>query len=112
MQFLVLGFDDDDDEALERRLKVREAHFKYGDEMEADGCRWYGASIRDDSGKMIGSFAVMDFPSRAELDSWLAKEPYVIGDVWRRIEIHNCAVRDPWKFGRPKDFFERRAAED
>lgn len=108
MQFLVIGMDGTDDEAMARRMAVREQHLALGDEMEADGSRWYGASIRDDDGKMIGSFAVMDFPSRQELDAWLELEPYVVGNVWRHIEVHNCAVRDPWKFNRTKEFFENR----
>src|SRR5690348_5334508 len=105
MQFLVVGLDGDDAEASARRMKVREDHLRLGDQMEADGSRWYGASLRDDDGNMIGSFAVMDFPDRSGLDGWLQREPYVVGDVWRTIEVHNCAVRDPWKFGRPKEFF-------
>jgi uncharacterized protein YciI len=108
MQFLVVGRDGTDDGAPARRMKVREAHLKLGDEMEADGFRWYGASLRDDDGNMIGSFAVMDFPDRQSLDEWLAREPYVVGDVWRTIEIDNCAVLDPWKFSRSREFYESR----
>lgn len=109
MQFLVVGRDGTDPEAEARRMAVREQHLALGDEMEAEGSRWYGASLRDDEGKMIGSFAVMDFPGRNELDAWLAREPYVVGDVWRDIEVTICAVRDPWKFNRPREFFEDRA---
>ena len=108
MQFIVIGLDGDDSEAMNRRLAVREAHLKLGDEMEANGSRWYGAAIQDDDGKMIGSMAVLDFSSEEELNSYLEKEPYVTGDVWRKIEVHKCNVKNPWKFNRPKEFFERR----
>ncbi len=64
MQFLVVGLDGTDPEAPARRQAVRPDHLALGDAMEADGCRWYGASLRDDDGNMIGSFAVMDFPNR------------------------------------------------
>ena len=108
MQFLVIGHDGDDAGAPARRQAVRARHLQLGDEMEVEGSRWYGASLRDDDGNMIGSFAVMDFPSRDELDAWLEREPYVVGNVWQRIEIHRCAVRDPWKFSRPEEFFHDR----
>lgn len=108
MQFLVVGRDGTDPEAPKRRQAVRSQHLALGDEMEADGSRWYGASLRDDDGNMIGSFAVMDFPTRKELDDWLEREPYVVGNVWQSVEVTICAVRDPWKFNRPKEFFEER----
>jgi len=108
MQFIVIGKDGNDPEATQRRLAVREAHLKLGDEMEAAGSRWYGAAILDDQGKMIGSMAVVDFPSEVELNQWLKQEPYITGDVWRTIEIHKCNVKNPWKFNRPKEFFEER----
>ena len=108
MQFLVVGFDGDDEAAPVRRQKVRENHLSLGDQMEAEGSRWYGASLRDEDDNMIGSFAVMDFPDREALDAWLSVEPYVVGDVWRKIEVHACAVRDPWKFNRPQEFFEKK----
>ena len=36
---------------------------------------------------MVGSFAICDFPSRAELDAWLARDPYSRQGVWKRIEV-------------------------
>jgi uncharacterized protein YciI len=36
---------------------------------------------------MIGSAAIAEFASRAELDAWLARDPYVTQGVWQRIEI-------------------------
>ena len=79
MQFLVIGKDGKDEKALERRMAAHEAHLKLGDTMEASGDRWYGCVMLNDSGKMIGSMAVMDFPSEKELRKWLDKEPYVKG---------------------------------
>jgi len=108
MQFLLIGKDGKDDKAMERRLAVREAHIKLGDEMETSGERWYGCVMLDDNGKMIGSMAVMDFPSEKELQEWLKKEPYVVGKVWKTIEVFKCNVKRPWKFNRPQSFFESR----
>lgn len=108
MQFLVIGKDGKDREAKERRLKVREVHLKLGDEMEASGERWYGCVMLDDNGEMIGSMAVMDFPSEKELREWLKIEPYVIGKVWKTVEIFKCNVKRPWKFNRTQSFFKLR----
>lgn len=108
MQFLVIGKDGKDEKAAERRMTVRKQHLKLGDEMEVSGERWYGCVLLDDDDKMIGSMAVMDFPSKKELNEWLKREPYVVGDVWRDIEIYKCNVKRPWKFNRPKEFFDKR----
>jgi hypothetical protein len=108
MQFLVIGKDGKDQKAMERRMAVREQHLKLGDEMEASGERWYGCVMLDDDERMIGSMAIMDFPSEKELHAWLQREPYVVGDVWREIEIFKCNVKKPWKFNRPKEFFDSR----
>jgi len=108
MQFLVIGKDGKDDKAMDRRLKVREAHLKLGDRMEANGSRWYGCVMLDDNGKMIGSMAVLDFPSEKELQDYLKIEPYIIGKVWQTIEVFKCNVKSPWKFNRPQSFFEER----
>ena len=108
MQYLVIGKDGKDKKASGRRMAVREAHLELGDEMEKLGNRWYGCVILDDDGKMIGSMAVMDFATDEEFQEWLKKEPYVIGDVWKTIEVYKCNVKRPWKFNRPKSFFEKR----
>jgi len=88
MQFIVTGHDGDDDKALERRLAAREAHLKSAKEMYENG-RWlYAVAILNDDGKMAGSVIVCDFPSREALEEqWLKNEPYVTGDVWKKIEI-------------------------
>ena len=108
MQFLVIGKDGKDKKAIERRTAARETHLKLGDEMEASGERWYGCVLLDDKKKMIGSMAVMDFPSEKELQEYLKREPYVTGKVWKKIEIFKCNVKNPWKFNRPESFFKSR----
>jgi uncharacterized protein YciI len=92
MQFLVIGHDGTDEKALERRLAVREAHIALGDKMRDAGKMLYGAAILDHQSKMIGSVLICEFDSREDLDEWLKKEPYVIGGVWQKTEIHNCKV--------------------
>jgi len=86
-QYLVLGYDGTDAEAPARRLKARPAHFANGEPLVKSGRIIAGGAILDDAGNMIGSAIFYDFASRAELDAWLAKDPYVTGDVWRRVEV-------------------------
>ena len=79
MQFLVIGMDGTDSEALNRRLAAREAHIALGDKLRDAGKMLYGAAILDDNQKMIGSVLICEFDSREELDQWLREEPYVTG---------------------------------
>ena len=108
MQFLIIGKDGNDEKAKERRAVARQAHIKLGDELAASGNMWYGAALWNDNKEMIGSMLLMDFPSEKELQEWLDKEPYVIGEVWESVEVLKCNVRDPWQFNRPKEFYTER----
>jgi uncharacterized protein YciI len=92
MQFLVTAFDGTDAGAVERRLKVREAHLKTVEAQTKAGRILIGGAILDDQGKMIGSSLVVDFPSRAELDAWLRADPYTTGGVWKTVEVRPFRV--------------------
>jgi uncharacterized protein YciI len=46
-----------------------------------------GGGILNPAGEMVGSAIFVQFPSRTELDAWLAREPYVVNKVWRDIEV-------------------------
>lgn len=86
-QFMVLAYDARDAEAKARRLAARPAHFAGIEPMVAKGEIVIGGAILDDGGNMIGSIVLAEFPSRAELDAWLKREPYVTGEVWHDIEV-------------------------
>lgn len=92
MQFLVLGYDGNDEKAMERRLAARPAHLEEASELAASGKWLYSAALMDDDGKMIGSMIVCDYPTREDLDKWLSDEPYVTGKVWEKIIIHGAQV--------------------
>jgi len=92
MQFLIIGYDGSDSEALNRRLAVREAHLALGDKMRDAGKMLYGVAILDDRETMVGSVLICNFPSREELDQYLKVEPYVTGGVWQTIEVKSCRV--------------------
>lgn len=92
MQYLILGYDGTDEQALDRRLAVRADHIALGDKMRDAGQMLYGAAILDDSGKMVGSVLICEFDSRTQLDEWLKAEPYVTGNVWQKIDVSQCRV--------------------
>jgi uncharacterized protein YciI len=95
MTFIVIARDKPS--SLNKRLAVREQHIALGDEMKAKGEAIFGAALLDKERQMNGSVYVVDFPSRKELDDWLKKEPYVMGDVWGEIEILECAIGPSFK---------------
>lgn len=92
MQFLLVAHDGEDDGALARRLSARDAHIALGDKMVAEGRMLYGGAILGDADQMIGSVLVLDFPSRDELDEWLKIEPYMLGNVWQRLDVQPFRV--------------------
>ncbi|WP_245703606.1 YciI family protein [Streptomyces lushanensis] len=96
---MVTGYDGTDPGAQDRRLAVRERHLELGAKLTAEGRMLHGSAIVDDDGRMIGSVLILDFPSRAELDAWLAIEPYAVSDVWRRVEIVRVRVGDAFLRG-------------
>ncbi len=92
MQFAIIAYDGTDEQALDRRLGAREAHIKLGDQLVANGQAIFGAAIMSDTDKMIGSIEIVDFSSREALDEYLETEPYVLGNVWEKIEVVPCKV--------------------
>ncbi len=87
MQYLVVGWDGTDVQAPARRQAVREAHLAGVGAMKQTGAMICGGALLDEAGAMIGSACIVAFDDRAALDAWLASDPYVTGDVWRRIEV-------------------------
>lgn len=73
-------------------MAAREAHLAVVAESVKSGKQVMGAAILDDDGKMRGSVMLVDYPSRAAVDEWLKTEPYVLGDVWRNIEVLPCQL--------------------
>ncbi|MCR4655526.1 MAG: YciI family protein [Lachnospiraceae bacterium] len=88
MQFLIRAYDGAG--KLDKRMEVRPRHLegmaKLSEHIVTAG------GLLDSEGKMKGSALVMDFPSRKELDEYLANEPYVLADVWEKIEVEPINV--------------------
>lgn len=87
MQFLVIARDGTDEGASERRQRTRPSHLEQIRPLVDTGNVLVGGAILNESGDMIGSMVLVDFPDRTGVDAWLAGDPYVIGGVWKEIEV-------------------------
>ena len=83
MQFIIKAYDGPG--MLEKRMEVRPRHLEGMNKMSRHII--CAGGMLDEEGKMKGSVLVMEFDSRAELDAYLAQEPYVLEHVWDRIEV-------------------------
>ena len=87
MQWLIMARDGTDAEAPARRQAARPAHLENAARLQADGHLLVGGALTDAAGNLIGSTAVAQFATRAELDAWLQTDPYVTGGVWQDLEV-------------------------
>lgn len=87
MEFLVITYDKTDDEALSRRLVVRDEHIAAARRTIESGNMLIGGAICDDSSRMIGSMTVVSFPTREAFDAWLKAVPYMRHGIWDQVEV-------------------------
>jgi len=92
MQFIIIAHDGKDEDALGRRLAVRDEHLALSAAAVKTGEQIIGAATLNETGIMNGSVMIVEYPSRKEVDDWLAREPYVTGGVWKEIEVIPCKV--------------------
>jgi len=93
VHFLVQAWDAPDDGGA-RRDAARPAHAQSIRELWEQGRVVLGAGILDDAGAVCGSLVIVDYPSRGEVDTYLATEPFVTEGVWDRVEVHPLWVPD------------------
>lgn len=94
MHFMVLAWDFPDDEGVARRDATRAAHTSSIHALWEEGHAVFGAGILDGAGVVRGSLVVVDYPSRADVDDYLANEPFTTENVWARVEVHALRVGD------------------
>ena len=98
MQFIITAHDGEN--MLEKRMAVRPRHLegmaKLGKHIVCAG------GLLDDDGKPRGSVLVFDFEGRDELDDYLRNEPYVVEQVWEKIDVEplNVVIVNGEKVGR------------
>ena len=88
MQFMIKALDGEHKWA--KRMEVRPRHLEGMEKLRSHII--CAGGLLDDEGKMKGSVLILDFPTRADLDSYLASEPYVTEQVWETIEIETMNV--------------------
>ena len=88
MQFVVKAYDGEG--MLEKRMEVRPRHLE-GMKRLLDHIICAGGLL-DEEGKMKGSFMVMEYESRKDLDDYLENEPYMLEHVWEKVEIEPINV--------------------
>jgi uncharacterized protein YciI len=88
MQFILIAYDGEDPEALDRRLRVRPDHLNKIEILKESGEYIFGGAILDENGKMIGSTILYEFPDRKTMDERLKNEPYMTAGVWKKVTIH------------------------
>jgi uncharacterized protein len=93
-QYVIIAYDGKDEAAIDRRMAARPEHLEGVKALKAYGNYVKGGAILDNMGKMIGSVMMVNFKTRQDLDLWLTREPYVIHNVWKEIEIRPFKVAE------------------
>ncbi len=88
IQFVIEALDGTDNEALNRRMTHRPAHFEAMKRLRETGNYVLGGAKLDDSDKMIGSTVVLQFETEADFQAYYAQEPYIVGKVWETIHVY------------------------
>ncbi|ORX78654.1 hypothetical protein K493DRAFT_271276 [Basidiobolus meristosporus CBS 931.73] len=99
-QFLVISKDFTDQEALSRRMAVREKHLESAQKLYNEERLLAGGAIFSEegaSGKMIGSCIVLEAENAEEVKKVVAADPYIQGKVWDKIEIYPLKLAFPFK---------------
>ena len=92
MQFILIGYDGTDKNALERRLATRDAHLANAKAMRESGKLLYAVAMVNESDNMNGSVMVFEFENRKAFDEYLKNEPYIKEKVWKKVEVKKCKV--------------------
>lgn len=86
MQFVLMAWDGEN--AVDRRMAVRETHLLRAKQAAQDGLILQAGAILNDTGQMIGSVIILEFPSETEARVWLEADVYVTTGVWQRLDLH------------------------
>lgn len=78
---------EDGENALERRLAARGAHFERVAGLAKDGTLMLGGALLDAKGGMVGSIAITRHPTEEEAREFWAEDPYVKQGVWQKMQF-------------------------
>ena len=82
-------------DGLALRMSVREAHLAYIRTL-APGFLKVAGPFLDESGQMCGSLFIFEADSAEAIDTYLAKDPYVLSGLFASIEVRPWRVTIPW----------------
>ncbi len=88
MQFVIKAYDGEN--TLDRRMAVRAQHLENLSKFK--GKSLCSGGLLDEDGNMKGSLLVLEAESRAQIDEYLASEPYILAHVWERVEVERMNV--------------------
>ncbi|RKP01167.1 hypothetical protein CXG81DRAFT_26135 [Caulochytrium protostelioides] len=101
--FVLIAHDHRDSEALERRLKNREAHVKRAKDYHESGEILAAGPLVSEhgpKGQMTGSCFLLDMPTRQDVEDFIGSDPYTEGKVWGNIEIYPMNISFMSKLGK------------
>ncbi len=103
VKFMLRAWDVPGDPGIALRNELRAAHTETISARFSEGSVLLGAGVYDDAGVVRGSVVILDCESRAGVDSYLESEPFQIGGLWKRVEVHELRVPDMYleHFPRP-----------
>jgi hypothetical protein len=82
-------------DSLDFRMSVREAHLAFA-RAQRPGLLKLGGPFLDEAGAMRGSLLILDTDDRAEVDAWLAADPYITSGLFESVEAVPWRVTIPW----------------
>lgn len=91
-QYLITAWDGKDEGALERRMNVRNHHLRGADKLKQEGNFILGGAMLNGEQQMIGSTLVLQFETDDAFEEWKRTEPYILNQVWEKIEIYSFKV--------------------
>ncbi|GAB4016791.1 YciI family protein [Spirosoma koreense] len=88
MRYIIHAYDHTDADALDRRMRVRPAHFDYVRQLKAEGQFILGGALLDSAGNMIGSMLLLELQTEDQLATYLKTDPYIVQGVWDKIDVN------------------------
>ena len=93
-QYLIIADDGKDEGALERRKNVRPIHLTGAKKLKENNNFIIGGAMLDEEDNMRGSIMIVQFETKEEFQHWYDNEPYIVGGVWKTIEVKPFRVAD------------------
>ena len=93
-QYLIIAQDGKDDDALNRRKKIRPFYLEGAKKLKENDNFVIGGAMLDDDANMRGSIMIVQFETKEDFQKWYDNEPYITGGVWKEIEVKPFRVAD------------------